>query len=64
MALLVEISDGRLKMGPATRVDIHRLVREELALCGFGPGQVATLLPRGQRLLAAARGEFTLLADN
>ena len=35
---------------------LRAMVREDLALVGFGTGSVATLLPRGRRLLDVATG--------
>ncbi|MHA3700743.1 hypothetical protein ACXR2U_01045 [Jatrophihabitans sp. YIM 134969] len=42
----------------SNRMDLRRLAREDLCLAGFGIGVRATLLPRGQRIVAAAWGEL------
>lgn len=56
MFLLGEIAHGRVQMAPETRMTLRAMVREDLALVGFGTGSVATLLPRGRRLLDVATG--------
>lgn len=56
--LLGEIAQGRVRVDPGVRMTLRRLAREDLCLAGFGIGTVVTLLPRGQRILAAARGEI------
>lgn len=63
MYLLSEVARGRVIMTPAIRADLRRLTREDLITAGFGTGQLATLLPRAQRLLEAARGEYQLTPD-
>ena len=53
-------SGGRCRprgYGPSPPDGLRRLARDELILAGFGSGAVPTLLPRGQRLLEAARGK-------
>ena len=58
--LLTEIAAGRVRTDPRNRMDLRRLASDGLVLAGFGTGSPASLLPRGQRIVAAARGEFTL----
>lgn len=43
--------------------DLRRLAREGLLLVGFAGTTPPTLLPRGMRLLRAARGEEVLPTD-
>ena len=61
--LLAEIAQGRLRVDAANRMTLRRLAREELCLAGFAFGAVPTLLPRGERIVAAARGEIAQPLD-
>ena len=61
--LLRAIGRGEVVVEPANRMVLRRLAREELCLAGFGTGVVVTLLPRGQRIVAAARGELAAPFD-
>ena len=56
--LLGEIASGRVSVDAGNRMVLRRLTREDLCLAGFGSGTVPTLLPRGERIVAAARGEI------
>jgi hypothetical protein len=57
MHLLEMIARGQLTAAiPELRMDLARLAREDLVLAGFGSGSPVTLLPRGQRVVAVARG--------
>jgi hypothetical protein len=58
--LLTEVAAGRVRTHPQNRMDLRRLASDGLILAGFGTGALAALLPRGQRIVAAARGEYTL----
>jgi hypothetical protein len=60
MDLLDLVRRQQIAFGPSTRMDLRRLARDELILVGFGAGARPTLLSRGERLLAAVRGDFTL----
>jgi hypothetical protein len=60
MYLLDLVRLQQITLGATTRMDLRRLARDELILIGFGHGARPTLLPRGERLLAAARGEFAV----
>ena len=63
MHLLSLVQRQAVSMHPAVRTDLRRLAQDDCILAGFGVGSRATLLPRGERLLAAARGEYALPAD-
>ena len=63
MHLLGLVQRQAVSMHPAVRTDLRRLAQDDCILAGFGVGSRATLLPRGERLLAAARGEYALPAD-
>ena len=56
--LLSEIASGRVSVNRSNRMALRQLTREDLCLAGFGLGTVPTLLPRGERIVAAARGEI------
>jgi len=56
--LLSEIARGRVRVEAANRMTLRRLCREDLCVVGVGFGAVPTLLPRGNRILAAVRGEL------
>lgn len=58
--LLSQIAAGRVRTDPQNRMDLRRLASDGLILAGFGTGSIASLLPRGHRIVAAARGEYTL----
>ena len=60
VSLLAEIAHGRVRVAPENRWELRRLSREGLCLAGFGFGTAPTLLPRGERIVSAARGEFAL----
>ena len=62
--LLGAIGRGQVVVEPANRMMLRRLAREDLCLAGFGTGVVATLLPRGQRIVATARGELASPFDD
>jgi hypothetical protein len=47
----------------SVRSDLRRLAREDLLLCPFAGTTPPTLLPRGVRLLAVARGELPMPLD-
>jgi hypothetical protein len=64
MYLLAEISRRRVRVEPGLRADLRRLARDTCILAGFGRGSVPTLLPRGERLLAAHRGELAAPAGD
>jgi hypothetical protein len=55
--MLLAVAAGRVTVDATNRMHLRRLAREELLLAGFGTGTTATLLPRGQRVVEAARGE-------
>lgn len=61
--LLGAVAAGRVQVGADNRMDLRRLAHDGLLLAGFGLGTVPTLLPRGARILAAARGEISLAID-
>lgn len=63
MQLIEAAARGELRTAPKLRTDLARLAREDVVLAGFGSGVAVLLLPRGARLLAAARGELTLAPD-
>ena len=63
MHLLGLVQRQAVNMRPAIRTDLRRLAQDDCILAGFGVGSRATLLPRGERLLAAASGEHALRAD-
>lgn len=59
-----KIARGRVPVSTDNRMTLRRLSREDLCLAGFGFGTVPTLLPRGQRIVAAARGEIASPFDD
>jgi hypothetical protein len=61
--LLAEIGRGRVRVDASNRWALRHLSREDLCLAGFGVGTAPTLLPRGERIVAAAHGEITLPDD-
>jgi hypothetical protein len=61
--LLSEIAHGRLRVMAENRMDLRRLVRDDLCLAGFGLGSTPVLLPRGIRIVRAARGDLALPAE-
>ena len=61
--LLSLVQRQAVSMHPAVRTDLRRLAHDDCILAGFGVGSRAILLPRGERLLAAARGEYVLPTD-
>lgn len=63
MQLIEAAARNELRTAPELRADLARLAREDVLLAGFGAGVAVGLLPRGARLLAAARGELTLPPD-
>ena len=63
MHLLGLVQRQAVSMHPAVRTDLRRLAQDDCILAGFGVGSRATLLPRGERLLAAARGEHARPTD-
>lgn len=63
MFLLSRIESGQVRVTPELRFDLRRLSDEGCIVAGFGTGTTPMLLPRGARLLAAARGEFRLPTD-
>ena len=58
VGLLEAIARGRVVVDATSRMQLRRLAREDLCLASFGAGVTATLLPRGRRIVAAARGEL------
>lgn len=62
--MLRAIGRGQVVVEPANRMVLRRLAREELCLAGFGTGVSATLLPRGTRIVATARGELAFPFDD
>lgn len=62
--LLSEIAQTRVRVTTDNRMTLRRLCREDLCLAGFGFGTVPTLLPRGERIVTAARGEIAPPLDN
>ena len=63
MQLIQAAGRNQLRTAPELRADLARLAREDVLLAGFGEGVTVMLLPRGLRLLAAARGELALPPD-
>jgi hypothetical protein len=61
--LLSAIAHGRLRVTAENRMDLRRLARDDLCLAGFGLGSTPVLLPRGIRIVGAARGELALPAE-
>jgi hypothetical protein len=63
MYLLDLVRRQQVALEPRIRMDLRRLASDDLILIGFGVGARPTLLPRGERLLASARGEFGLASE-
>lgn len=61
--LLTEIAAGRVRNEAHNRMDLRRLASDDLILAAFGADTTPTMLPRGARIVAAARGEITLAGD-
>lgn len=64
VSMLEAIGRGLVAVEPENRMQLRRLAREDLCLAGFGRGVTVTLLHRGHRLLAAARGEVPAPFDD
>ena len=64
IALLQAAAAGQFTVQPQLRMRLRHLAREDLLLAGFGTGVRVTLLPRGQRIISAGRGEIAARVED